>query len=115
MNYQGCSAVPMSDWFSPRCRPKTNQVNKDPWPFPGKILIVDDEYDSVADAVKQLLEAGVPVAYWDSYAERDFLNIRAVILDIDLAHLGNKSGDETYYYAAVDALRRIPGTPLVVI
>ena len=92
-----------------------SQTDKSLWPFPGKVLIVDDEYSSVEDAIRQLLLSGVPVAFWDSTSRRSFVNIRAVILDIDLAHMGSKTGDATYYYAAVVALQQIPGTPIVVI
>lgn len=78
-------------------------------------MIVDDEYESVRDAVGELLQSGIPVAYWDGSSERELSNVRAVLLDIDLAHLDIQTDDDTLFLAAVEVLRKISGAPLVLI
>jgi hypothetical protein len=83
----------------------------------GKILLVDDRYDDVIKkAVTVLIEKGMSVQFWDGKGDfPDMIrNVRVVILDLDLAGLGTRSGPE-FYYPAVEALKKIPGPFIVVI
>ncbi len=101
------------------------------WRFPGKVLIVDDEYgrkgdtdeagdeeedNAVIEAVSQLVQAGVPIEYWNAKSDRRFLNVRIVLLDLVLQkgkHL--KEDEDDFYFDAVDALKKIPGKPVVIV
>jgi hypothetical protein len=85
------------------------------WSFPGKVLILDNDYESVRDAIDQLIQAGVPVAYWDGSTKRLFRDVRTILLDINLAGMDFEIDDLTYYYSAVEALHQIKGAALVVI
>ena len=84
----------------------------------GKILFVDDRYDdTISAAVTNLLMKGLPVQYWNSKGDfpDTIRNVRIVILDLDLVGLGQRSGGDSDYYLAAEALSKIPGPFLVVI
>lgn len=89
--------------------------NKARWPYPGKVLIIDDELDEVELAVSQLLQEGVPVEYWNSRKKQELRNIRIVLLDIILAKVDDLLTGEARYKKAVAALSKIKGSPVVII
>lgn len=86
------------------------------WPFPGKVLLVDNRYEEVDIAISQLLTKGVPVEYWNSQAKHEFRNIRIVLLDIAL---GDGASDlvtgQSKFDKAIAALTTVGGCPLVLI
>ena len=83
----------------------------------GKILFVDDKYDeSIQKAVISLVEKGLSVQFWDGKGDfpNTIQNVRVVVLDLDLAELGSRTGPE-FYLSAVQALHKIPGPYVVII
>ena len=83
----------------------------------GRILLVDDQYDEViSKAVNALVQKGMSVQYWDGKGDlpETIRNVRVVILDLDLARLGTRTGGPEFYSSAAKALKKIPG-PFVVI
>lgn len=84
-------------------------------PIPGKILIVDDKFETVKDAVSQLLNKGFPLLYWNGKDElpSTIQNIRAVVLDLNLT--GEQIRGEGYYALAAESLHKIPGPHVTVI
>ena len=95
------------------------------WKYPGKVLIVDDQYYEneaerkgvICDAVNSLVRAGVPVEYWNGKDDRPFSNIRIIILDLllDQSKKEESEYEYDYYDDAIDALKKIPGRPLVIV
>ncbi len=87
----------------------------DSLPIPGKILIVDDKFDTVKDAASQLLNKGLPVLYWDGKdaPPTSVQNIRAVVLDLNLT--GMEMRGPGYYAPAAESLHKIPGPFVTVI
>lgn len=84
------------------------------WPIPGKLLIIDNEYDDyIKNAIRQLHYSGASVAYWNGESRRRLINVRVVLLDIDFGGGVADSAEEQDFYDAVDILSKIPGTPLV--
>lgn len=84
----------------------------------GKILVVDNEYDSkIEKAVNALVQDGLPVQYWNGKDDlpETIRNVRVVVLDLDLAGAGFRSPGLTHYGLAVQALNKIPGPYLVII
>ena len=84
----------------------------------GKILVVDDEYNSkIEKAVNALVRDGIPVQYWNGKNKLPdtIRNVRVVVLDLDLAGAGFRSPGLTHYGLAVQALNKIPGPFLVII
>jgi len=91
--------------------------NSSPWPYPGKVLIIDDEYDElIKDASDQLLKNGVPVGYWNGRNRKTILsNTRVVLLDLILSRKdANMSGPEKFD-RAIKAISRIRGASIVII
>mgnify|MGYP001028985875 CR=1 FL=1 len=87
-------------------------------PCVGKILIVDDKYDdAVKTAVTQLVARGLAVHYWNGSGDfpETILNVRVVILDLDLLDLKTRPAGPEAYYPAAEALSKIPGPFLVAI
>lgn len=83
----------------------------------GKILFIDDKYDeSIQKAVISLVEKGLSVQFWDGKGDfpNTIQNVRVVVLDLDLAELGSRTGPE-FYLSAVQVLNRIPGPYVVII
>ncbi|HEV2138575.1 MAG TPA: hypothetical protein VGR53_07005 [Nitrososphaerales archaeon] len=88
------------------------------WPYPGKVLIVDDIYDEyIAEAVSQLLGKGVPVEYWNPRKEkrREFANVRVVLLDIILDEADLYLTGANRFANAISALLTVKGSPVVII
>ncbi len=86
------------------------------FPIPGKILIVDDKFETVEDAASFLLKQGYPVLFWngDSDPPSTVQNIRGVILDLDFT--GDQiHGGEGYYALAAESLHKIPGPHITVV
>jgi hypothetical protein len=84
------------------------------WPYPGKILIVDNDYDDyIRDATEQLHQSGASVAYWDGTSRKSLVNDRVVLLDIDFSGQGGDPEERAFYYDAADILNKIPGAPLI--
>src|SRR5438309_5764579 len=86
------------------------------FPIPGKILIVDDKFETVEGAGSFLLKRGYPVLYWDGDSDppSTVQNIRGVVLDLDFA--GNQiKGGAGYYALAAESLHKIPGPHITVV
>jgi hypothetical protein len=83
----------------------------------GKVLFVDDKYDTISDGINSFLEKGLHVQYWNGSGElpSGAYNVRIVILDLDLADLGMKTPGDEFYVPAVEALNKIPGPFIVII
>lgn len=84
----------------------------------GKVLFIDDTYDAtIKGAVTSLVELGVPVQFWNGKNSfpKGISNVRIVIIDLDLAGVGERSGTEIDYYPAAEALTKIPGPSVVII
>lgn len=84
----------------------------------GKILVVDDEYDSkIEKAINALVKDGMAVQYWNgkNALPESIRNVRVVVLDLDLAGTGFRSPGLTHYGLAVQALNKIPGPYIVII
>jgi hypothetical protein len=84
----------------------------------GKILVVDNEYDSkIEKAISALVRDGISVQYWNGKngLPETIRNVRVVVLDLDLAGAGFRSPGLTHYGLAVQALNKIPGPYLVII
>ena len=84
----------------------------------GKILFVDDRYDDdIKRAVTELVKNGLTVQYWDGEKPipKTIRNVRVVVIDLDLAGAGTRSGGFSDYSLAVDALHDIPGPYVVII
>jgi hypothetical protein len=86
------------------------------WPFPGKVLVLDDSYDDVKEAISQLLEAGIPVMYWkgDEDPPKAATNIRAVIADLSFGD-SLPRGEPSFYLPAIERLQKISGPYFVII
>jgi len=91
--------------------------NNKHWPYPGKVLIVDDEYDESIDlAVKQLLQNGVRVDYWNgSDNKANLSNVRIVLLDLILRKDDADRPAPEKFYKAIEALSQIRGASIVII
>lgn len=86
------------------------------WPFPGKVLILDDSYDDVKDAITQLLKVGIPIMYWNGDGEppKTANNIRAVIADLSFGG-SLPRGEPSFYVPAIERLQKISGPYFVII
>lgn len=79
--------------------------------------MVEDNYETVADAVHNLVKEGSSVQYWNGdgdFPKNRIHNARVVIIDLDLTGKGSRAMGPEYYYPAAKALEKIPG-PFVVI
>lgn len=86
------------------------------WPYPGKVLIVDDKYDDDIDlAVSELAKSGIPVQYWDPWKKKDLTNVRVILLDIILRPTDELLTGSNRYANAITALSKIRGAPIVII
>jgi len=84
----------------------------------GKILLVDDRYDDdIKRAIAELVKRGMVVQYWNGEEPlpETIRNVRVVVLDLDLAGIGSRSGGFSDYSLAIKALHNIPGPYVVVI
>ena len=84
----------------------------------GKILVVDNEYDSAVEkAITTLIQKNLCVQYWDGNGNLPdtIKNVRVVILDLDLAGVGYRSPGLIHYQLPAKALNKIPGPYLVII
>lgn len=86
------------------------------WPFPGKVLILDDSYEDVKIAISQLLDIGVPVMYWKGEGDppKTATNIRAVIADLSFGE-GLARGEPSFYLPAIERLQKISGPYFVIL
>ncbi|SRR6266480_130858 len=90
--------------------------NNTHWPYPGKVLIVDDAYDESIDlAVKQLLQNGVPVEYWNGNDKTNLSNVRIVLLDLILRSEDADRPAPERFYKAIEALSLIRGASIIII
>lgn len=83
----------------------------------GKVLFVDDDYETIADATTAFLDQGIPVQYWKGTGNlpRSIFNVRIVIIDLDLEGLNMRVPGDQFYFPAIEALRKIPGPFIVII
>lgn len=84
----------------------------------GKILFVDDRYDDdIKQAITELVERGFAVQYWNGEGTppETIRNARVIVMDLDLAGVGSRSGGIGDYAPAIAALHKIPGPYLVII
>jgi hypothetical protein len=87
----------------------------------GKILFIDDDFDRSEEGIKEvvasLVKKGLPVQYWDGKETfpSHITNSRIIIIDLDLANLGSRSGSEDFYSSAALALKQIPGPFIAII
>ena len=83
----------------------------------GKVLFVDDDYGTIADAIASFLERGMQVQYWNGSGElsSQIYNVRVVILDLDLTDIKMRTPGDEFYFPAIDALKKISGPFIVII
>lgn len=83
----------------------------------GKVLFVDDDYETIADATTAFLNQGIPVQYWKGTGElpSSIFDVRIVIIDLDLEGINMRVPGDEFYFSAVEALRKIPGPFIVFI
>ena len=84
----------------------------------GKILFIDDLYDQdIKKAVTELVKRGFSVQYWDGAGQvpETIRNVRVIVLDLDLAEIGSRSGGIEDYALAIDVLNKIQGPYVVII
>lgn len=84
----------------------------------GKILFIDDRYDEdIKKAISELVERGFTVQYWNGEEPlpETIRNVRVIVLDLDLAGLGARSGGIEDYSLAIEALHKIRGPYVVII
>ncbi len=95
----------------------THQITISDWKLPGKILVVDDKFDTVKGFILDLTNRGLSVQFWDSKsALPNINNIRIVVLDLDL--VGDPAitrADSNYFLQAAIVLEKIPGPYIVII
>ena len=84
----------------------------------GKVLLIDDKYESFDEVISSFLREGIQVQFWKGEGElpSSIYNTRIVITDLDLGDTDMKKAlGDMFYYQAVDALEKIPGPFMVVI
>jgi len=84
----------------------------------GKILFIDDRYDEdIKNAISELVKRGFSVQYWNGQEPfpQTIRNVRVIVLDLDLAGLGVRSGGMDDYALAIEALHKIQGPHIVII
>lgn len=87
------------------------------WSFPGRVLVIDDNFNDVEKFVLELAKKGISVEYWDGKSVRQspLLNIRVIILDLDLTGGIISRGEPSYYSLAAQALHEVKGPYLLII
>jgi len=88
------------------------------WSFPGKVLIVDDQFnEEIKQTILSLANKGISVQYWDSKdgSFSNFTNIRVLILDLDLSGGVQQRGDKFFYTLPAQVLNKIHGPYMVII
>ena len=84
------------------------------WPVSGKVLIIDDDYKDVEQAVFELITKGIPVLFWDGKNDppKNINNVRIILIDLVLADQERGPG---FYLPAIQCLNKIPGPYVVII
>jgi len=80
----------------------------------GKVLLIDDKFDSVRELVENLTSNGIPVLFWNGKDKvpRSVLNVRVIMLDLDLIGSGTGEWD---YGVIIATIKDIPGPYSVLI
>ncbi len=81
--------------------------------IPGKLLVIDDKFDSVQPLLTELVRSGVPVVFWNPTTDikPSTINVRMILTDINLIGLEMVTGGS--YEDLADKLKEIPGPFLV--
>ncbi len=83
----------------------------------GKVLFIDDDYETISEATTSFLKQGIEVQYWNGSDKPpvSIYNVRIIVTDLDLSNTDMKKAlGDNFFIPVVDALSKIPG-PFVTI
>lgn len=77
----------------------------------GKVLFIDDAYETIAEVTSSFLQNNIQVQYWNGSGilPKNIRNVRIVVTDLDLTNSNMKAAmGETFFFSVVDAVNQIP-------
>ena len=77
----------------------------------GKVLFIDDDYETIAEVTSSFLQKNIQVQYWNGAGAlpKNIYNARVVVTDLDLTDTNLKAAmGDTFFFSIVDAVSQIP-------